>query len=453
MIVGPSLAALSALALSAIPHDVAVQGLLTTTGGQPATDGTYTLQVGVYADAQGGAPVWKEVLVAVPVSDGRFAVRLGAAGDPTLPASVFAQPRWVGVAVEGEPELPRTALSAVPYAYSAELALSASVAADLACSACVGSGELAPGAITTEAIALGAVTGDRLAPAVWDGLANTYFPRTGGTLNGPLTVAGALTLGQSQDFASRPISGFRFENAGAEPVTCDLAHAGYAYFDPAQVAVFVCTGKAWRRLALTLPGETAAAAASSCLAILEADAADGDREYWIDVDGPGGVAPVKRYCDMTGGGWTQMLLNDFSVSGAGWTMTTTTTCGTLGTILGGYNVTAGTSFSTTVALGTVAHTQVKVTLDYVAIDSSDGETGYVKLDGSQLWTQALRNCPDGVTTQYCGNAPPCHGDTLYKVSITTPHTAGSLTVLAGSTLDQAPNDESFGIDNVVVWMR
>lgn len=148
-----------------------------------------------------------------------------------------------------------------------------------------------------------------------------------------------------------------------------------------------------------------------------------------------------------------MLLDDFTAGGAGWTMSTTTTCGTLGTILGGYNVTSGTSFSKTVAFGNAAHTEVKVSLTYVSLDSSDGESGYVRLEGSQVWTQALRNCTDNVATQYCGTAPPCHGDTIYKVSFTVPHTANSLTVLAGSTLDQAPSDESFGIDDVVVWIR
>jgi hypothetical protein len=33
------------------------------------------------------------------------------------------------------------------------------------------------------------------------------------------------------------------------------------------------------------------------------------------------------------------------------------------------------------------------------------------------------------------------------------HSASSISLLAGSTLDQDPTDESFGIDNVYLWLR
>jgi cysteine-rich repeat protein len=46
---------------------------------------------------------------------------------------------------------------------------------------------------------------------------------------------------------------------------------------------------------------------ASCQAILDGEGASSDASYWIDPDGPGGIAPFAVHCDMTivGGGWTR----------------------------------------------------------------------------------------------------------------------------------------------------
>lgn len=54
------------------------------------------------------------------------------------------------------------------------------------------------------------------------------------------------------------------------------------------------------------PGQSAATALATCLAIFNADGAAGDGYYWIDPDGAGGLRPFQVYCDMTGGGWTRV---------------------------------------------------------------------------------------------------------------------------------------------------
>lgn len=219
MVLGPALAGLSAMTLAAVPPQTTMQGQLTNGAGLPASDGAYTLVVGIYASLTAPLPVWKDIFLAVPVSDGRFAVRLGAAADPPLAAPVFAEPRWVGVAVQGEPELPRSPFDSVPYAFVSEAANTAALAADLACTGSVGAAELAPKSVTSDALALGAVTSDRLGDDVWSLLDGTFFPRAGGIVDGPLTVSGTLTLGLGQAFAGKPITGFRFENATSAPVT------------------------------------------------------------------------------------------------------------------------------------------------------------------------------------------------------------------------------------------
>jgi hypothetical protein len=61
MVMGSALAALAAVTIAAVPQQVAIQGLLTSGAGQPATDGAYTLVVGVYGSSSASVPPCKEV--------------------------------------------------------------------------------------------------------------------------------------------------------------------------------------------------------------------------------------------------------------------------------------------------------------------------------------------------------------------------------------------------------
>ncbi|MCB9739189.1 MAG: DUF4215 domain-containing protein [Deltaproteobacteria bacterium] len=120
MIAGPG------IAIAAIPGTTLFEGTLAVTGGGPASDGAYKLDFALYDAAQGGSPVWTEADVEVTVAGGRLAVALGAKS--ALSAAALAGPRWLGVTVKGEPELPRLALHSVPFA---------AVASALDCTGCV----------------------------------------------------------------------------------------------------------------------------------------------------------------------------------------------------------------------------------------------------------------------------------------------------------------------------
>jgi len=102
------------------PRVVRQSGVVRDAQGQPQT-GTTTLTFSLYADAEGGEPLWAEVQAVTLDSQGRYAVALGA-GDPEgLPLALFTggTARWLGVAVDGGAELPRVALLSVPYAFKA----------------------------------------------------------------------------------------------------------------------------------------------------------------------------------------------------------------------------------------------------------------------------------------------------------------------------------------------
>jgi cysteine-rich repeat protein len=125
---------------------LAVQGLLRSAGGGPVTDGAYTLTFRLWAGEQGGESLWEDILVAVPVQGGGFAVQLGANKKALLPVDLIVKSPelWIGVQVQAEPELARQALHTVPYALRAEVA--ASLAGKLAGS------QIEPGSLPASAL-------------------------------------------------------------------------------------------------------------------------------------------------------------------------------------------------------------------------------------------------------------------------------------------------------------
>jgi subtilisin-like proprotein convertase family protein len=247
---------------------------------------------------------------------------------------------------------------------------------------------------------------------------------------------------------------FVFVSATTPPVPCNPSNFGATYGDPVAKALYVCNGSEYATVSLLVPGSKGNPA-FSCKDLLAKVPTTKDGSYWIDGNGGDPADAQELLCDMANGGWTRLAVDDFEAAATGWSMGTVSTCGTLGKILGGYNTFSTGCFNRQYDLAGVAHTEAKVSLTYVSIDSSDGENGSVQLDGVTKWSQTLNNCGLQVATNWCGggSGPPCFGDSKYDVAFTSAHSAAKATVNACSTLDQVATDESFGIDNVVVWVK
>lgn len=111
----------TSIATAQMPRTISYQGVLADAGGSLLPDGNYSLRLALYESVSGGAPIWSETQTATVVR-GVFNALIGSGA--ALPNSLsFDRAYYLGVTVDGGAELvPRTPLTAVPYALYAERA-------------------------------------------------------------------------------------------------------------------------------------------------------------------------------------------------------------------------------------------------------------------------------------------------------------------------------------------
>ncbi len=118
---GVLLALATAVGASAqTPRLVPYSGVIRDALGTPRA-GVVTLTFSLYAEAEGGVPLFVEAQTVTLDAQGRYTVLLGATRSDGLPLDAFisGEARWLGVRVEGDGEGPRVQLVSVPYALKA----------------------------------------------------------------------------------------------------------------------------------------------------------------------------------------------------------------------------------------------------------------------------------------------------------------------------------------------
>ncbi len=321
-----------------------------------------------------------------------------------------------------------------------------------------------------------------------DGVASGFLSTKGGTVQGPVTLSGGV------DLSGSTLAGANLAAVDVSKDACAPALFGRIAIDSGSTKLHFCNGSVWKQLltcesvckpagsvacgqtivtdcgdpggckgtgTLCEPGKSCVAEkcvgvgetkdnpAASCKAILDGNAEAADGLYWVDLDGDGLGEAAELTCNMTGGGWTLLSQDDFEGSAGGWSPNTITACGSYGKILGGYN-TFGTGNTATRTFAVLpAHTDIRVKLDFIRIDSWDGENGWLQIDGGQVW---VKNGQHANGAPVCGSGSSGWNEEKWPVDHSMKHAAASLTVKVGSSLDSAPSDESWGMDNASVWM-
>ena len=105
-----------------LPREVRFSGVLEDGAGQALT-GVQGVTFALYAEQEGGAPLWLETQTVEADAQGRYTVLLGAMRSDGLPQDLFTtnEARWLGVQVNqpGVAEQARVLLVSVPYALKA----------------------------------------------------------------------------------------------------------------------------------------------------------------------------------------------------------------------------------------------------------------------------------------------------------------------------------------------
>src|SRR5271170_5713668 len=110
----------SVASLTVVPRLVNFAGKALDEQGK-AISGTAATTFAIYKDQEGGAALWMETQNVSADKAGHYTVQLGATKPDGLPVDLFSsgEARWLGVAINGGKEQPRTLLLSVPYALKA----------------------------------------------------------------------------------------------------------------------------------------------------------------------------------------------------------------------------------------------------------------------------------------------------------------------------------------------
>lgn len=152
--------------------------------------------------------------------------------------------------------------------------------------------------------------------------------------------------------------------------------------------------------------------------------------------------------------WSLHSLEDFDEVGVdGWSHGEVTECAGR-KILGGHCVEKATPELTKTWESLPPHSQVRVVAKYLFIDSWDGESGYLKVDGNTMWVDSYNHATGDSAhgINLCGNETP-ERKLFVPIDVTLSHSGPSLTLSFGATTDEHSCDESFGIDSVMVFTR
>merc|ERR1711871_1278957 len=103
--------------------------------------------------------------------------------------------------------------------------------------------------------------------------------------------------------------------------------------------------------------------------------------------------------------------------------------------------------------GLPAHTSVKLVATFHFIDAWEGEYAYARIDDNYVWTDTYTQDASSQSINVCGNDKIGEGKFTVPIEVSVPHTSNKVKISFGSTIDQDPADESWGLSSVAVYIK
>ena len=153
--------------------------------------------------------------------------------------------------------------------------------------------------------------------------------------------------------------------------------------------------------------------------------------------------------------WRLIINENFWSPPTGWNLNEISTCGGA-YLLGGFAILSRGKLQKELK-NLPAHTILRMTADFHYIDSWTGETAYAQLNigpnkqNEYVWIDRYDSAMAVNSINVCG-ARCGEGKFTTKIDITVPHTDESVLVTFGSTVDQDPADQSWGISNLSIYV-
>lgn len=189
----------------------------------------------------------------------------------------------------------------------------------------------------------------------------------------------------------------------------------------------------------------------------------GDMNVFGQLESKGAVRIDGRLLFQETPQWQIAAIENFRDGAAGWSNDSTTICGygqnknnddEKKFILGGYTRFAGGETHKTFN-NLPPHTHVRLTANYHMIDEWAGETAYAKLEGFVVWTDSHNQETQKEGVNICGSPAP-ESKFGIAIDVTSPHScveSCSLKVSFGSTLVGSASEQSWGVSDIMIYVR
>ncbi len=204
-------------------------------------------------------------------------------------------------------------------------------------------------------------------------------------------------------------------------------------------------------LANSCDDSVCAPVAVSCLELLTMVPGLTNESYNIDPEGDGSLLLV--YCDMQGGGWTQVA-HEAGAMLVDWSTGTAASCGAFGELLGGAgqfgnNATTQKSFM----LLNVPHSEARVVAGLVIIDSWDTEKIVAELDGEEVASRICKFDDPNSCNQSQNQCGSGWNDGEIELVGQRAHAGDTAVVRLRSNLSEDPNNESWGLGALTLFVK